>query len=83
MTRHKAMKGLFISIAASVAIFILREQLAEIAMDVFEGTDNTLFGERIDYAWSNFFENRWALAVGMMLVTYFAYRVAVAPRNPD
>ena len=78
MTRNRARKALFVCIAATALMIILRDQLAN-APYAF---GHVLPGDNaVDDNISDFFANRWALALCVLAVTYFAYRLAASPKE--
>jgi hypothetical protein len=78
VTRNRARKALFVCIAAAALVYILRDQLAN-APYAF---GHVLPGENaVDDFTSDFFADRWALALCVLAVTYFAYRLAAAPKD--
>jgi len=80
MTRTQARKGFFISIAASVALWFLREPLADFADRTVEAL--TLKAYDANH-YGRFFraiiEDRWALVAAALVAVWFAYHYASAP----
>ena len=73
-------KLLFISIAATVVMFILREQVGELAYDAGRVIG---LGHEMAVSIRGFFVNRWALALCALAATYFAYRLSSLSRNSN
>lgn len=69
-TRESAMKLLFIGIAVSAMLHILREPLADWC--------RASFWEPFDSWAYDFFDQRFALAAAVLVTIYAAYRLVVA-----
>ena len=81
MKRTLARKGLFTSIAAAIAIYVLREQLGDVARRAVAAMQGDCYWSCWSQTAENFFVDRWALTLATLAVTYFAYCYAAAPRE--